>query len=175
MHALTSDLLDYAKLESVGLNLQYLDMNSLLARIVANSKDEIEAADAEIEIEEIPARILADESKIKQVFTNLINNACKFKKEKEALKIQINYRSDEDFHFFSVRDNGIGVDPEFHERVFQMFERLHSDEHVEGTGIGLAICRKVAKLHGGDIKLISEAGEGALFILKLPKTPDAFS
>ncbi|MEM8887501.1 MAG: ATP-binding protein, partial [Bacteroidota bacterium] len=175
MHALTSDLLDYAKLESVGLNLQYLDMNLLLAGIVANSKEEIEAADGQIEIQEIPTRILADESKIKQVFTNLLNNACKFKKEEEALRVRINYRSDDDFHFFSVQDNGIGVDPEYQERVFQMFERLHSDQHVEGTGIGLAICRKVAKLHGGDIKLISEEGEGALFVFKLPKTPEVFS
>lgn len=175
MHALTSDLLDYAKLESLGLNLQLLDMNSLLGDIVANSREKIEEDGGEIEIEEIPGKILADESKIRQVFTNLINNACKFRKEEEAINIKISYRADENFHFFTVRDNGIGIDPEFHERVFQMFERLHAQESVEGTGIGLAICSKVAKLHGGDIKLISEEGEGASFILKLPKNPAMYS
>lgn len=175
MHALTSDLLDYAKLESLGLNLQALDMNKLLRGVVANLRTEIEAAEGEIDLPEIPRKVLADESKIRQVFTNLIHNACKFKQEGKALRIQIQYRSDEDFHFFTVKDNGIGIDPEFHDRVFQMFERLESKEGVEGTGIGLAICRKVAKLHGGDIKLISEQGEGALFILKLPNKPEAFS
>ncbi|MEL6255912.1 MAG: ATP-binding protein, partial [Bacteroidota bacterium] len=175
MYELTSDLLDYAKLESVGLNPQQLDINRLLAGIVAQFREDIESEGGRIEVQHIPVGILADESKIRQLFTNLINNAYKFKKETEAIDIRINYHSDESFHFFTVKDNGIGINPEFHERVFQMFERLHSHDTVEGTGIGLAICRKVAKLHGGDIRLISEEGEGSSFILKLPKNPDSIS
>jgi chemotaxis family two-component system sensor kinase Cph1 len=108
----------------------------------------------------------ADQTQLSQVFQNLLGNSIKYRSP-EPPKIHLSARRLDGFHEFSVTDNGIGVDPEHHERIFGVFKRLHGKD-VPGTGIGLAICRKIIESHGGQIWIESRLGEGATFKFTLP-------
>jgi light-regulated signal transduction histidine kinase (bacteriophytochrome) len=102
------------------------------------------------------------------LFQNLISNAIKYQ-SKESPKIQIRYKEEQDHYLFEVQDNGIGIDPAFHEKIFVIFHRLHSRSEYGGTGIGLAICKKIVERHNGNIWVKSAVGEGSTFFFTLSK------
>ena len=112
--------------------------------------------------------IEADETQMRQLFQNLIGNALKFRDQNKPLIRVYGQVADHGFYEIFVKDNGIGFDPEFAERIFIPFERLHGRSEYEGTGMGLAICRKIVERHGGTIRAESEPEKGATFIVRLP-------
>ena len=111
--------------------------------------------------------IRADSSQLVQLFQNLLGNAIKFRAEAPP-KIEVTACRDGDFWQFSVRDNGIGIDPKFHATVFEPFRSLHTKKKYPGSGIGLATCKKIVERHGGQIWVESKLGEGATFLFTLP-------
>jgi len=131
-----------------------------------NLKLAIEESHALVTHDPLPT-VLADESQLALVFQNLIGNALKFHGE-EPPRIHVSARRTSDFWEFSVRDNGIGIDPQFFDRVFLIFQRLSTRVEHAGSGIGLAICKKIVERHGGRIWIESKPGQGATFFFTLP-------
>ncbi len=119
----------------------------------------------------MPQTIIAHESYLYQVFQNLIKNAIKFQDDGNIPEIQIMYKNARSYHQFEVIDNGIGIAEEYFERIFLIFSRLNKREMYEGSGIGLALCKKVIELHNGKIWLESEKGEGTTFFFTIAKKP----
>ena len=115
--------------------------------------------------------IVADSTQIAHVFQNLISNSIKFRSE-EPPEIHISAKQEGDQWLFSVKDNGIGIDPKYSERIFEVFKRLHKREEYLGTGIGLSICKKIVERHGGRIWVDSELGKGSTFHFTLPINPN---
>jgi len=111
--------------------------------------------------------VRADLLQLTQLFQNLLGNALKFRSEAPP-KIHLDVRRDGEYWQFSVRDNGIGINPEFQDQIFDVFRRLHTHQQYEGTGIGLAICKKIVDRHGGRIWVESQPGQGATFCFTLP-------
>lgn len=168
MQQLINDLLAYSRVGTRGGEILPTDSNRVLDSALFNLGHAIEASGARIEREGLPT-LPADASQLTQVLQNLIGNALKFKGE-AAPEIHISARDEGEFWRFSVRDNGIGIDPAQSERVFQIFQRLHTREEYPGTGIGLSICKRIVERHGGQIGVLSAPGAGAEFWFTLPKT-----
>jgi len=112
--------------------------------------------------------IQADPTQMTQLFQNLLGNALKYRNERTP-RIHVDARSAEKSWLFSVEDNGIGIEPQYFERIFQMFQRLHTREKYSGTGIGLAICRRIVERHGGKIWVESAPGRGSTFLFAIPR------
>ncbi|ELY55076.1 multi-sensor signal transduction histidine kinase [Natronococcus jeotgali DSM 18795] len=128
----------------------------------------IERQDAEITIEPLPT-VQGDASQLRQLFQNLLSNAIEYSGD-DPPRVHVGAERDGDRWRLSVRDEGIGLDPAAADRVFQVFQRLHGPDEYDGTGIGLAICRRIVERHGGEIAVDSEPGEGATFAFTLPAT-----
>jgi len=163
-----NDLLAYSRVGTRGGSLKPVDTNEVLKRVLENLKINIEENDAEIQLDEFPT-ILGDESQLIQLFQNLIGNALKFHANVRPV-IEIMVKKKIKLWQFTVKDNGIGIDPEYKDRIFQIFQRLHTREEYPGTGIGLAICRKIVERHGGTIWVYSEPGKGCSFNFTLTGT-----
>jgi signal transduction histidine kinase len=171
MRQLLSDLLDFSKVATRLEAFKKID----LVKTVREAADVFEASVKEtgcqIEIENIPA-IEADEIQMLGLFQNLIGNALKFRSsETPRIKIYGKLDRKRTCEIF-VNDNGIGFDPKFAERIFKPFQRLHGRSEYDGTGMGLAICRKIVERHGGSIRAESEPGKGSTFIIRLPVKQD---
>jgi light-regulated signal transduction histidine kinase (bacteriophytochrome) len=145
-----------------------VDVREVLENIVAAMQVAVEEKGARVQLEgELPA-VAGDRYHAEQIFANLISNALKFNQADEPL-IRIGVRSiDSAAVTFYVQDNGIGVDPQYHLRIFQVFQQLHKREEYEGTGAGLAIVKRAAGALGGSVRLESALGQGATFVIKLP-------
>jgi signal transduction histidine kinase/DNA-binding response OmpR family regulator len=173
MQNLIQSLLLYARLGHTGLPFAPVNCNAVLQQALANLQVAIEAEGAVIAIAPLPT-VLADAKQLVQLFQNLIGNAVKFHgAEKPVIQVQAEPNGPQ--WTFTVRDNGIGIDAQFAERIFLIFQRLHSREEYSGTGIGLAVCKKVVEMHGGRIWLESERPangvcKGATFSFTLPRT-----
>ncbi|MBK7131110.1 MAG: hypothetical protein IPM74_11130 [Crocinitomicaceae bacterium] len=172
MQTLINDLLTYSRLSTGNNPFVKIDLNEVLHEVLDDLELVIEKSGAKIETEKLP-HIAADRTQIKQLFQNLISNSIKFRKENEAPLIKLQCREIQDSASLknkieiTVTDNGIGFDSKYAEKVFQFFQRLEGKKY-EGSGIGLAVCRKIAVRHGGNIAVQSEAGTGTTFIINLP-------
>jgi two-component system, chemotaxis family, sensor kinase Cph1 len=129
--------------------------------VLGNLRATILAAGAQVSYDPLPT-LIADHFQLEQLLQNLLSNALKFHGE-ESPRIHLSARQQGSNWVFSIRDNGIGIDPQFAERIFVIFQRLHGNEAYPGTGIGLAICKKIVERHGGRIWVESEPGRGATF------------
>lgn len=168
MKALIKDLLAYSRVQSQVIEFEQLNAGEALTEAIDNLQLTIEENNATILVDQLPT-IYGDQHQIIQLFQNLLSNAIKFRREAPP---QIHVRAEQRDHewVFSMQDNGIGIEPEYTKRLFTIFQRLHSKERYPGTGIGLAICKKVIERHGGQIWFTSTPGEGTTFYFTLPVT-----
>jgi light-regulated signal transduction histidine kinase (bacteriophytochrome) len=127
----------------------------------------IKEAGAVVTKDELPI-VMGDETQLSQLFQNLIDNAIKFRRAEETSRVHISAQRKGNDWEFSVQDNGIGIDPQYFDRIFVIFQRLHTREAYEGTGIGLAVCMRIVERHGGRIWVESEPGKGSRFHFTLP-------
>lgn len=170
MNSMVSEMLNYSKMNSEnGVNIEKIDTKKLLDNILLKLMNQIKSEDVKIVIDEVPDFIFGQKVRLSQLFQNLISNSIKFKKLGTPLKIKISGVEESDCWHFSVEDNGIGIDPTYHNKIFDMFRRLHTKESYNGSGIGLATCKKIAKLHKGDIWVNSAVGKGASFQFTISK------
>ena len=169
MQQLINDLLEYSRVATKGAEFQQVDTEEVLDNVLQNLKSSIEENNAEITHDELPT-VIADKVQLVQLFQNLIGNAIKFKKPDEPPKIHISAQKDEkkNEYVFSVSDNGIGMEPQYAERIFIIFQRLHTRDVYKGTGIGLSIAKKIIERHGGRIWVESEFGVGSTFYFTIP-------
>lgn len=167
MHLLIGDLLAFSRLRSRNVNLDKVDLGVVLENIKKDMQVKIVANEASITHTEMPV-VEGDWSQLYQLFQNLISNAIKFRRDEAPPKIHISSHRQNGCHYFSVEDNGIGIESMYFEKIFTIFQRLHSKDKFPGTGIGLAICKKVVQHHGGKIWLESEIGKGTTFKFNLP-------
>jgi PAS domain S-box-containing protein len=166
MQKLITDLLAYSRAGREATDLVEVDCNKVVRRLVTNMAATIESADGNVTFDRLPT-ILAHESSVIQLFQNLIGNALKFRGEQPP-GIHISARQDGGEWVFSVRDNGIGIESQYSQRIFMIFQRLHSREKYPGTGIGLSICKKIVDNLGGRIWVESEPGQGSTFTFTVP-------
>jgi PAS domain S-box-containing protein len=167
MQGLINDLLDYSRLNTRKKPYVLANCNSLLGKVRINLSVLINEENAVLTNDELPT-VMADETQLMQLFQNLIINGIKYHNH-EAPHVHISSKEESNELIFSVKDNGIGIDKEFHERIFGIFQRLHSRDEYSGTGIGLAICRRIVERHGGRIWLESEKDKGTTFYFTIPK------
>jgi PAS domain S-box-containing protein len=166
MQRLVSDLLAYSRVGSQGKRLVPVDAEAVVHSVVHMLGAAVRDASATIEVSPLPA-VLADEGQLRQLFQNLIGNALKFRASADPV-IGIRAARDGERWVFCVEDNGIGIDMQYAERIFQMFQRLHERNKYEGSGIGLAIVKRIVERHGGAIWLESKPGLGTSFFFSLP-------
>ncbi len=166
MQSLINSLLEYAQITHVAAEIGPFDSEAVLTRIKADLKALIGASDALITHDPLP--MVAAESSLQQVFQNLISNSIKYRQENLRPEIHISCRTVGDRNLFSVRDNGVGIEKDSLENIFRMFHRMHGPE-IPGSGIGLALSRKIVEAHGGSIWVESEPGKGSTFFFSLPK------
>ena len=172
MKQMILDLLEYSRLTRVEKKCEPLKIEDMLLNIFDNLNLLIMENKAQITYENLPT-VFADESQLFRVFQNLIENAIKFKKENEDPQIHISTYFDEKNkeHVFSVSDNGIGIEEQYFNRIFTLFQRLHTREEYEGTGIGLSISKRIIENHGGKMWVESEYGAGSTFYFTIRNKP----
>jgi len=166
MQEMIKDLSEYSKAGMKGIKLKPVDFSLALDKAVLNLKTAIEESGAIITHDELPT-VMADTSQITRLFQDLIGNAIKFH-GKEALRVHISAERKDNEWVFSVRDNGIGIEPDARERIFLDFQRLHERGKHPGTGMGLAICKRIVEQHGGRIWVESELQKGSTFHFTIP-------
>lgn len=167
MQMLIMDLLTFSRVMTKGMPFETVDLNDVLLAVEKNLQMTVKESGALIKAGHLPV-IKADQVQMAQLFQNLISNAIKFRSEREPV-VRISAEEKKHDWVFSVSDNGIGIDPQFKDRIFVIFQRLHDMAAYPGTGIGLAICKKIVERHGGKIWVESEAGEGSTFYFTLAK------
>jgi PAS domain S-box-containing protein len=167
MKQLIEDLLAYSRVGTRGREFKPVATDAPLRRAILNLRSAIEESSAAVTFDALPA-LEADEMQLAQLFQNLIGNALKFRSA-SVPRIHIASKEKQYEWEFSVTDNGIGVEPQYFERIFKVFQRLHDKGEYPGTGIGLAICKKVVERHQGRIWVESKPGEGTTFLFTLPK------
>ncbi|MFQ5470073.1 MAG: ATP-binding protein [Gammaproteobacteria bacterium] len=165
MKELIESLLVFSRVGKLGNPLGPVDTNKVLESVMSDLGIAISDSGARIEFKQLPV-VLSDSHDLYHVFLNLITNAIKYRSDSN-LALNIEAIQDNDFWQFSVSDNGIGMEPQFHERIFQIFRRLHGVNEYSGTGIGLALCKKIIERHGGKIWVESEPGKGSTFFFTL--------
>jgi PAS domain S-box-containing protein len=167
MKQLIEDLLAYSRVGTRGRDPEPTEAEGALEQALANLRAAIESSGAAVTHDPLPT-VRADASQLTQLFQNLVGNALKFRGA-EAPRIHVGAAEKDAEVVLSVRDNGIGIDPQYFERIFVIFQRLHSKAEYEGTGIGLAICKKIVDRHGGRIWVESQPGRGSTFYCTLPR------
>jgi light-regulated signal transduction histidine kinase (bacteriophytochrome) len=166
MQNLINDLLAYSRVGTRGKPFEAVDCNKVVAAVLRSLRTRMEDTGAKVNCGELPT-VVADESQLSQVFQNLLINAMKFRGEQPP-EICLEATLLDNEWEFAVRDNGIGIEPQYFERIFVMFQRLHTRTEYSGTGIGLAICKKIIERHGGRIWVESQSGQGTTFHFTIP-------
>lgn len=167
MQNLIKDLLDYSR---IGRNITFIevDCNNILKEVIAEMNASIKESNAKITYATLPI-LKGNDIKLKQLFQNLISNAIKFRKKNTTPEIIITVEKKDTEYLFAIKDNGIGIEENSINKLFVLFQRLHSDAEYPGTGIGLATCQKIVTLHGGKIWVESKLGVGSTFYFTISK------
>ncbi|MCS6935378.1 MAG: PAS domain S-box protein [Chitinophagales bacterium] len=168
MQMLISDLLQFSRLNRKGLPFAPVDLNAVANAAIINLTQRISENNAKITLDNLPT-VTGERSQLTRLFQNLIDNAIKFRSPDRIPEVHISVKEDENRYVFCVSDNGIGIEDKHYHRIFVIFQRLHARSEYEGTGIGLAICRKIVELHGGEIWVDSCYGKGSCFYFTLKK------
>jgi signal transduction histidine kinase len=167
MQTLIDDLLKFSRVATQGQPFEPVDLGEVTAQVISDLEAQIERSGASVEVKDLPT-VMADPFQMRQLLQNLLSNALKFRREDVAPQIRISGETRERYAEIKVSDNGIGFDPQYNARIFRVFERLHGRGAYPGTGIGLALCRKIVDRHGGAITAESTPGEGSTFTVSLP-------
>lgn len=169
MKQMIQDLLEFSRVTTKGGEFIPINTEELLKQTLSGIKTVIDENNAKITYDHLP-KIIGDDKQIQRVFQNLILNAIKFKKPDEHPKIHISAREDKENneYVFSIADNGIGIEPQYFDRIFDIFQRLHTREEYSGTGIGLSVVKRTIERHGGRIWVESSFGEGSTFYFTIP-------
>ena len=166
MYELINGLLAYSRIQTKGKEFVEVNMEEVFEKVIRNLDLRINEKKVVITKNDLPV-ILADESQMIQLVQNLVENGLKFSTVNS--KIDFSADTDTSFHVFSVKDEGMGIDPQYFERIFKIFQRLMPKEEYEGTGIGLAICKRIVDRHNGRIWVESEPGKGSRFFFTIPR------
>ncbi len=167
MQKLIQDLLTFSRVATKTQPFVSVNLDTVTREVLSDLEIAVEQSGATVELENLPL-VDADPVQMRQLMQNLIGNALKFRRRDAAPVIQISAQKDDNFFQITVKDNGIGFDEKYLDRIFTVFQRLHGRAEYEGSGVGLAVCRKIAERHNGVITARSIAGEGAAFIVSLP-------
>jgi light-regulated signal transduction histidine kinase (bacteriophytochrome) len=168
MQGLINDLLAYSRVGTQGKPFEPTDCEAIVDRAITNLQITIQETGAVITREPMP-RVMADPTQLTSLFQNLIGNAIKYRQKDRPPEVHLGVEQKDGDWMFFVRDNGIGIDQKYWDRVFVIFQRLHGRGEYEGTGIGLAVCKKIVERHGGHIWVDSEPGRGSTFFFTMPK------
>jgi light-regulated signal transduction histidine kinase (bacteriophytochrome) len=169
MGALIDDLLKYSRVERRAIRWGPIDLERLVRELVADRQAEITARDVRIEVALLFRELAGEQEGLQQALANLLDNAMKFTRKVDQPAITIRAEEGDGERVLMVSDNGAGFDTKYREKIFAIFQRLHPQDEYEGTGIGLAIVKKVADRHGGRVWAESEPGKGATFYFAIPK------
>ena len=167
MQNMIQSLLSYSRVGTRGKPFEPTECESVFKQALDNLKVTIDESGAGVTHDPLP-RVIADETQLIQLFQNLLANAIKFRGEEQP-RIHVSAKQDSNECLFSVSDNGIGINPEYFDRIFVIFQRLHGREEYPGTGIGLSVCKRIVERHGGRIWVESQPGEGSTFHFAIPK------
>ncbi|WP_309134782.1 ATP-binding protein [Cellulomonas sp.] len=171
MQRLIQDLLGFSRVGRIGGEVVDVDLGKALERSLDQLDERLTEAGAEVTHDPLPV-VRGEEALLVQLFQNLVGNAVKFRHPERPPRVHIGVRRVEDSWELECRDNGIGIDPQYAERVFVIFQRLHAKDVYEGTGIGLALCKKIVEFHGGRIWIPETEGEGTTIRWTLPAVGD---
>ena len=179
MQQMINDLLTYSRIGSQAKPLKAMPLRPLIDDAIANLQLAIRDSGAEITIADIGAEILADPSQLTRLFQNLISNAIKFQPQGQAPRIAITITATDNHYTIAIQDNGIGIPEAYRSKVFEVFKRLHNRQQYPGSGIGLAVCRRIVERHHGELTIAdtvadptgnqTEKGQGTTFIVTLPR------
>lgn len=162
-----NDLLVFSKLSYEKKNFKQIDFNKILGYVITGLKSEIEETNTKITYSNLPT-VSVNYLLIIQLFENLISNAIKYKRNENPI-ISINAIKQDKYWIFSIKDNGIGIDEKYYDKIFEIFKRLHTRDKYSGTGLGLSICRKIIEIHDGKIWVESQVGVGSTFFFLIPE------
>lgn len=171
MQTLILDLLSYSRLSTKGQSPRRIDASSACEAAITQLRQSIQEKNAIVTVAPLPT-VVGYNTQLTQLFQNLIGNALKYCNRQQP-EVHVSAAANADHWVFSVRDNGIGIEPQYFERIFQMFKRLHTREQYSGTGIGLALCQKIVARHRGRIWVDSQPGQGSNFQFTIPRTEAA--
>jgi signal transduction histidine kinase len=174
MQRMISDLLELSRITTQGQPFSSVDLNQVIKGVISDLEVRLEQTGGQVISNKLPV-IQADSQQMTQLFLNLVGNALKFHRPDLPPRVKISSRllpnggkTGQRKVEIRIEDNGIGFNPQYVERIFQPFQRLHSQSEYEGTGIGLSICQKIVERHGGSIRAESGPGQGSSFIVTLP-------
>jgi PAS domain S-box-containing protein len=168
MEQLINDLLDYSRLGRKSISIRTVQLHSIMESICRDFKQKLEEINAKVLIDNNLPEIQGDNTLLRQIFTNLIENAINYRRTDTPLEIKIDFTQQTDKIIMSAADNGIGIPEEHWDKIFNIFQRLHNDEKHPGTGIGLATVKKAVNMLNGEIWVKSIVGEGSTFFIQLP-------
>lgn len=170
LYDLVENLFKFGSASKISFTPERLDLNKLLEEIKMDLQTTFDKVKAKMVYENLPT-IVADKIQTRQIFQNLIDNSLKYFREEEAPVIEINceHQHDQNQYVFVIKDNGIGFDDKYSERIFEPFARLVTQEQYEGTGLGLATVKKIIDQHKGKIEVTSTIGKGSCFVITLPE------
>lgn len=166
MQNLIDDLLQLSRISTRARDFELVNLNDVILQVKDMLELKIKEKNAKILHPNLPI-VKADPVQLFQLFQNLISNSIKYNQNQPLINIDV--KADKSKWLFSIKDNGIGFDEKFKERIFVAFQRLHRREEYDGSGIGLAVCKKIVNRHGGTISVNSKPGEGSTFHFSLPK------
>jgi light-regulated signal transduction histidine kinase (bacteriophytochrome) len=170
MKDLIDDLLQLSRIGRTAIEYVEMPIGAMVEDIGLELSYTLQEKNVDLRINTGLPTVACDRVRIREVFTNLISNAVKYNDKPQPV-IEIACAQDNGFYTFSVKDNGIGIEEQYHDKIFRIFQRLHRREEYEGTGVGLTICKKVVEAHGGTIWVESQPGEGTTFLFTIPKSP----